>query len=147
MREGERERERDRDRRKLKGIDEFCLHVQGAEAKYEIIFKTFFLVWLVQFIKKNAINLNFYGLLWFKKFFFLIKIQHNMSEQEKKVQRINDLLNAKTKPKFLCLLYIKRRKSGLEDWKKKKRRNKRRLFNCSHDGDLEGPNNVNKKAR
>ena len=31
--------------------------------------------------------------------FFKIKIQQNMSEQEKKRQRIYDLLNAKTKPK------------------------------------------------
>ena len=32
-------------------------------------------------------------------FFFFIKIQSNMSEQEKKWQKIYDLLNAKTKPK------------------------------------------------
>ena len=32
-----------------------------------------------------------------------------MSEQEKKWQRIYDLLNTKTKPKFLCLLYRKQR--------------------------------------
>ena len=30
-----------------------------------------------------------------------------MSEQEKKQQRIYDLLNAETKPKFLCLPYTK----------------------------------------
>ena len=30
-----------------------------------------------------------------------------MSEQEKISQRIYDLLNAETKPKFLCLLYTK----------------------------------------
>ena len=30
-----------------------------------------------------------------------------MSEQEKKRQRIYDLLNAETKPKFPCLLYAK----------------------------------------
>ena len=34
---------------------------------------------------------------------FKIKIQSNMSEQEKKRQRIYDLLNAVTKPEFLCL--------------------------------------------
>ena len=37
---------------------------------------------------------------------FLIKIQPNMSEQEKKQRRIYDLLNAETKPKFLCLYRI-----------------------------------------
>ena len=42
---------------------------------------------------------------------FKIKIQSNMSEQEKKSQRIYDLLNAKTKPKFLCLPYTKQRKN------------------------------------
>ena len=33
-----------------------------------------------------------------------------MSEQEKKRQRVYDLLNAETKPKFLCLPYTKQRK-------------------------------------
>ena len=33
-----------------------------------------------------------------------------MSEQEKKRQRIYDLLYAETKPKFLCLPYTKQRK-------------------------------------
>ena len=32
--------------------------------------------------------------------FFFIKIQPNMSDQEKKWQRIYDLLNAETKPKI-----------------------------------------------
>ena len=41
---------------------------------------------------------------------FFVKIQLNMSEQEKKGQKIYDLLNAKTKPKFLCQPYIKHRK-------------------------------------
>ena len=41
---------------------------------------------------------------------FLIKIQSNMSEQEKKRQRIYYLLYAETKSKFLCLLYMKQRK-------------------------------------
>ena len=40
-----------------------------------------------------------------------IKIQPNISEQEKKRQRIYDLLNAETTPKFLCLLYTKQRKT------------------------------------
>ena len=34
--------------------------LQGVEAKYRIIFKTFFLVWLVQFLKKTLINLDSY---------------------------------------------------------------------------------------
>ena len=34
---------------------------------------------------------------------FLIKIQPNMSEQEMKHQRIDDLLNAETRRNFLCL--------------------------------------------
>ena len=33
-----------------------------------------------------------------------------MGEQEKKQQRIYDLLNTETKPKFLCLPYTKQRK-------------------------------------
>ena len=37
---------------------------------------------------------------------FFIKIQPNMSEQEKKQ---HDLLNVETKPKFLCLPYTKQR--------------------------------------
>ena len=47
--------------------------------------------------------------------FFKIKIQSNMSEQEKKQQRIYDLLNCKTKPKFLCLqkkTFLRKRESG-----------------------------------
>ena len=41
---------------------------------------------------------------------FEIEIQPNMSEQEKKRQRIYDLLNAETKLKYLCLPYTKQRK-------------------------------------
>ena len=41
-----------------------------------------------------------------------------MSEQEKKLQRIYDLLNDETKPKFLYLLYTKQKKK-----KKKKKKN------------------------
>ena len=37
-----------------------------------------------------------------------------MSEQEKKQQRIYDLLNAETKPKFLCQLYTEQRKNFLQ---------------------------------
>ena len=39
-----------------------------------------------------------------------IKIQPYMREQKKKRQGIYDLINAKTKQKFLCLPYSKRRK-------------------------------------
>ena len=67
-----------------------------------------------------------------------IKIQPNMSEQEKKRQRIYDLLNAETKSKFLCLLYTKQKKKiidkralkgkgEVQNWTK----TKRTLFNCS----------------
>ena len=63
----------------------------GAEANYGIIFKTFFLVWLVQ-IKKNDKSKFLWLDLLFENFF--IKIKPNMSEQEKKRQRIYDLLNA-----------------------------------------------------
>ena len=73
-----------------------------------------------------------------------------MSEQEKKRQGIYDLLNAETKPNFLCLSYTKQRKKNLlkksflrkgrvEGWTKT-----RRLFNCCHNSDLEEPHNVNK---
>ena len=37
-----------------------------------------------------------------------------MSEQEKKQQRIYDLLQVETKPKFLCLPYTKQRKKPLQ---------------------------------
>ena len=46
--------------------------------------------------------------------FFIIKIQFNMSKQEKKQQRIYDLLDVRTKPIFLCLLYTKLRKTFTE---------------------------------
>ena len=44
-----------------------------------------------------------------KGIFFFIKIQSNMSEQEK-WQRIYDLPNVETQPKLLCLPYTKQRK-------------------------------------
>ena len=43
------------------------------------------------------------------KLFIITKIQSNMWEQEKKWQRIYDLLNAKTRPKFWYLPYIKQK--------------------------------------
>ena len=65
-----------------------------------------------------------------------------MSEQEKKRQRIYNLLNTVTKPKFLCLLYRKQRIFFAEkeifkekkEWEIKQKR-KRRLFNGSRYGD------------
>ena len=49
----------------------------------------------------------------FKHFF--TKNQPNMSEQEKNQQRIYDLLNAKSKPKFLCLPYTKQRRKKITE--------------------------------
>ena len=68
--------------------------VQGAEAKYGIIFTTFFEVWWVRFVKKR----DKYKFSWLALVFkqFLIKIQPNMSKQEKKRQRIYDFLDAET---------------------------------------------------
>ena len=77
--------------------------LQDTEVKYGILFEMFFFspVWLVQFLrgkqKQNNYKFEFSWLaLLFKHFF--IKIQPNMSEQEKKQLRIYDLLNAQTKP-------------------------------------------------
>ena len=58
-----------------------------------------------------------------------------MSEQEKKHQRIYDLLNAESKPKFLCLPYTKQRKIFTEkelfkenwEWKIEQKRKERFL--------------------
>ena len=76
-------------------------------------------------------------------YFFEIKIQPNMSEHEKNLydlheKKFYDLLNAETKPKFLCRPYTKQRhfcyrkraflgKGGVED----RIETIRRLFNCS----------------
>ena len=47
------------------------LFIQDAEAKYGMFFKMFFfLVWLVQFLKKNAIDLNFHDYLYYSSTFF-----------------------------------------------------------------------------
>ena len=65
-----------------------------------------------------------------------------MSEQEKKWQRIYDLLNAESKPKFLSLPYTRQGKNFTEKelFKEKleeriKQKLKRMLFNCSRYGD------------
>ena len=47
----------------------------------------------------------------FQTLFFKMKIRPNMREQETKFQKINDLLNAETKPKFLCLPYTKQKQN------------------------------------
>ena len=72
-------------------------------------------------------NLNFHDYLYYSSTFLFIKIQPNMSEREKKWERIYDLLNAETKPKFLCLSYAKQRKNFLgkgwvEDWTKNEKK-------------------------
>ena len=66
---------------------------------------------------------------------FFIKIQPNMSEQEKKQQTIYELLNLETKSKFLCLQskenFLQRNcflKERGEWWIEQK--TKRRFFNC-----------------
>ena len=61
-----------------------------------------------------------------------------MIEQEKKRQRIHDLLNAETKPKFHCLQYTNQRKMITEkelfkektEWKIEQK-TKIKLFNCA----------------
>ena len=63
------------------------------KAKYVIIFKSCF-VWLVH-LKKKYDEFKFPWLALSVKH-YSIKIQPNMSEQEKKRQRICDLLNAET---------------------------------------------------
>ena len=76
-----------------------------------------------------------------------------MCEQEKKRQRIYDLLDADIKPKFLCLPYTMQRKKITEKELFKEKRGwrielktKRKLFNCSRYCDKDPPQ-VNKKAR
>ena len=65
------------------------------------------------------------------------------------------MLNAETKPNFLCLSYTKQRKNFTEkelfkekeEWRiEKKQKTKRSLLNCHRYSDYEGPHNVNKKA-
>ena len=75
--------------------------LQGAETKYGIILKTFYS--LISPILKKRDKSKFLGLTLLFKHFLKIKIQTNMNKPEKKRQRIYDLLNAETKPKFPCL--------------------------------------------
>ena len=60
------------------------------------------------FEKKRNKSKSLWLYLLFKH--FLIKIQPNMNEQEKKQQRTYDLLSAETMPKCLCLSYTKQKK-------------------------------------
>ena len=48
---------------------------------------------------------------WLNLLNFFLNIQPNMTEQENKGQKIYDLLYAKTKRKFNCVLYRKQRKN------------------------------------
>ena len=73
---------------------------------------------------------------------FQIKIKPSKNEQEKKRQRIYDLLTVEIKPKFLRPLYTKQSKNFTEkelfkkdeEWRIKQK-TKRRLFDCSRYGD------------
>ena len=101
----------------------------GVEAKYRIKnFKNFFL-WsdFSSFFKMRYKSIFLWLTLLFKHF-LKIQIQLNMNNKSEKRQRSYDLLNAETKPKFLCLPYSKQRKNtekdffkekmGVEDWTK-----------------------------
>ena len=74
-----------------------------------------------------------------------------MSEQEKKRKRIYDLLNAKTRLKFLCLPYTKQRKEliGKEFLRKRMIEQKRKEGFLSALATVikKACHNVNKKAR
>ena len=76
-----------------------------------------------------------------------------MNEQEKKRQRIYYLLNADTKPKFLCLLYTKQRKSFAEKdlfnvkvWRYEKKNRREGFLTALASEIKENPHNINKKA-
>ena len=62
-----------------------------------------------------------------------------MSEQEKKRQRICDLLNAEIKPKFLYLPYSKQRKKFFlqkkEEWRIEQKTKNVFFSNCSRNSD------------
>ena len=77
--------------------------IQCAEAKYTIFLKQLFLIWLVQLLGKKNDKSKFSCLDLLFKHLKKIKLQPKMNEQEKKRQRIYDLLNAETKLKSLCL--------------------------------------------
>ena len=95
----------------------------------ESFFKHFF-VWFVQFLKKYDESKFSWLVLLFKH--FLIKIQPNMCEQEKKWQRICDLLNTKTKQRKIFT--VKELFKEKEEWRIKQKM-KRRFFNFTRNGD------------
>ena len=68
---------------------------------------------------------------------FKIKIQSIMSEQKKKRQRIEDLLNSKTKSKFFVFRIKKFTEKELSkqnrEWRIEQKA-KRMLFNCFRSG-------------
>ena len=72
---------------------------------------------------------------------FFKKNSANMSEQEKKWQRIYYLLNAETKPKFICIMHKKRKKNNEKEMFKEygewwiEQKTKRNVFNSSSYGD------------
>ena len=77
-----------------------------------------------------------------------------MSDQEKKRQRIYDLLNAETKKKFLCLPYTNlRRKIYRKSFLRKKgnvglNKNEKKAFQLLSLRRLRrNPHNINKKVR
>ena len=78
-------------------IELFYDSIQGAEAKYGIIFETFCLISPI--FEKQSDKPKFSWLALLSKYFFKIKIQRNISEKEKKRQRIYDLHNAEIKSK------------------------------------------------
>ena len=66
-----------------------------------------------------------------------------MSEQEKKRQKIDNLLNAETKSKLLCRPYTSQKITLIEkEWRikqtKKTKQNEKKVLNCSRLSD-EGP--------
>ena len=75
---------------------QILVDLPGAEAKYGTIFKNFFSSDLSNFWKcRDKFKFSRLALLFMHVF---IKIHPNMSEQEKKQQKISELQSAETKP-------------------------------------------------
>ena len=81
----------------------YPVSVQSVEAKYGIIFKRIFCLISQIFEKKKRDKSKFSWLALLFKHYSKLKFTLKIIEWEKKRQRIYDLLNAETKPKFLCL--------------------------------------------
>ena len=109
--------------------------------KYGIILKMF-LVWLVKFLKKYKYKFSLLALLYkhFLNFNLNLFCPIKVSKKKKRLS-IYDLLNAQTKPMFLCLPYTKQRKKKklqkniffkekrrVEDWTENE---KKAFLNCS----------------